>query len=339
MGMGSVLCGCARHPEVEPSIEFTTLPPSGQGSAVKLDAIEGRVTGAKRGQQVVLFARSGVWWVQPFAGQELTAIGPDDTWKNSTHPGSAYAALLVAPGYRPPPTMKVLPQKGGLILAVAIAEEGMLAPAVTRTLHFSGYEWVIRDAPSNPGGTTNEYDPANAWTDENGFLHLRINGQANQWKSGEVRLSNSLGYGLYRFAVRDVSHLEPAAIFCISTWDDSGPSREMNIEVGRWGETSGKNAQFVIQPYYVPANSFRFETTSGVLEYSLRWEPGRVTFRTVRGGIASKKSDVVAEHAFTSGVPSPGNELIRLNHYVFDNPNNPLRHGSEVIIEKFEYLP
>jgi hypothetical protein len=28
-----------------------------------------------------------------------------------------------------------------------------------------------------------------------------------------------------------------------------------------------------------------------------------------------------------------------LNLYVFDNTRNPLQHGAEVIIEKFEFLP
>jgi hypothetical protein len=127
--------------------------------------------------------------------------------------------------------------------------------------------------------------------------------------------------------------MEPASIFTISTWDDSGPSREMDIEIGRWGESISKNAQYVVQPYYVPANTVRFQTPPGVLEYSFRWEPARVSFQTVRGAFS------VAKHMFTSGVPSPGNETIHLNHYVFSNPNNPLQHGSEVIIEKFEYLP
>ena len=71
------MSGCSPHANIEPSIEFTTLPPSGEGSAAKLDIIEGRVRGAQRGQQIVLLARSGVWWVQPFESDPLTAIQPD----------------------------------------------------------------------------------------------------------------------------------------------------------------------------------------------------------------------------------------------------------------------
>ena len=30
-----------------------------------MDAMEGRVSNAKPGERIVLYARSGVWWVQP----------------------------------------------------------------------------------------------------------------------------------------------------------------------------------------------------------------------------------------------------------------------------------
>jgi hypothetical protein len=64
-----------------------------------------------------------------------------------------------------------------------------------------------------------------------------------------------------------------------------------------------------------------------------------VSFRTVRGSASGARPDVVAAHAFTSGVPSPGHETVRMNLYVFDNRRVRLQHGAEVIIEKFEYLP
>jgi hypothetical protein len=71
----------------------------------------------------------------------------------------------------------------------------------------------------------------------------------------------------------------------------------------------------------------------------LRWEPGRASFKAFRGSTSTWESSAVGEHVFTSGVPPPGNESIHMNLYVFGNTSNPLRHGAEVIIEKFEYLP
>ena len=330
-------CKLSRH-SVEPSIVFTRIPPSGEGSPDKLNAIEGRVTGSSPGQSIVLFAQSGLWWVQPMGDRPFTAIHPDSTWKNMTHPGSAYAALLVNSGYRPPVTLKSLPTIGGDIVAVAVSRGSALPRSVPKTVRFSGYEWEVRESASNRSGTSNLYDAANVRMDSQGSLHLRLRKKDNEWTSAEVSLSRSLGYGSYRFVVGDISDLEPAAVFSIFTWDNTGPPREMDIEISRWGSRSGKNAQYLIQPYYVPANSVRFNAPPGVLTHTLDWQPGRVSFETLRGS-GNRDLPVVDEHTFTSGVPTPGNEMIHMNLYRFDNKTNPLRRECEVVIEKFEFLP
>jgi hypothetical protein len=347
--LGMILCigvsGCRSRPEAPPSIEFTHLPPAGDGSPDMADTIEGRVTGAHPKARVVLFARSGLWWVQPLTDQPFTTLQADSTWKNSTHPGSGYAALLVTPDYRPPATLKTLPERGGPVLAVAVAEGSNLERRAAKIIDFSGYQWQLREASSSYGGNKNQFDSANAWTDQQGLLHLHIAGEPGQpgqpghWTSAEARLIHSLGYGSYRFVVRGISQLEPAAVFSMVTWDDLGPPREMDIEVSQWGEPTSKNAQFVVQPYFVPANVVRFMAPAGTLTFWIQWEPGRVSFKTVRGSTDRADSNVVAEHAFTSGVPLPGDESIRMTLYVFDNKKAPLQHPSEVIVEKFEYLP
>jgi hypothetical protein len=330
--------GCSQ-PQPEPSIYFTHLPPAGQGTPAILNTIEGRVTGARPGQRIVLFARSGVWWVQPLKDKSFTTIQPDSKWKNLTHPGNAYAALLVDPGYVPPATVNQLPPTGGLVRAVATAEGPTLSRPVAKTLYFSGYEWEIRQTPGNPGGSPNVFDPANAWTDSHDHLHLRIARGAKGWTSGEVTLSRSLGYGSYQFVVNDISGLDPAAVLTISTWDGAGPYREMDIEISRWGQPGGKNAQYVVQPYYIPANVIRFLAPAGPLVNSMMWEPGRVSFVTSRPRAPDGKPAIVAAHVFSSGIPPPGNEAVRMSLYVFDSKQNPLQHEAEVTIEKFEYLP
>lgn len=324
-----------------PSIEFTRVPPAAEGSSDKLDIIEGRVIGGHAGQQIVLYTKNGTWWVQPIVSEEFTGIKPDATWTNSTHVGTEYAALLVEPGYHPPATMSVLPSPDGGVVAVAVAKGRSTGSAVSKTLLFSGYEWRIRDAPSDRGGKNN-YKPDNAWTDPGGALHLRIAKASGEWTCAEVTLTRSFGYGTYSFVVRDTSQLDPAAVFTMFTWDYAGTDqnhREMDIEVSRWGDPISKNAQYVVQPFYVPENASRFAAPSGVLTYSIRWEPGRATFRTVRGPVAGSKTSLVAEHVFTSGVPTPGVESARMNLYIFRSAKKPLESGAEVVIEKFEYLP
>jgi len=333
----SLQCGTGRRPP--PSIEFTKLPAFGAGSATILDAIEGRATGVRPGQKVVLYAKSGQWWVQPLADHPFTAVQTDLSWRNKTHPGSAYAALLVKDGYRPGLTVETLPPKGGAVLAVVTAENSEAVSTGEKTLRFSGYRWQIRDQPYEPGGSRNDYDAANVWVDRTDYLHLRITGRPGQWKSAEVNLTRSLGYGTYCLILQDVSHLEPAAVFTMTAGDNNSRWREMDIELSRWGEPDSRNAQFVIQPYYIPANTVRFETPTGIVTFMMRWEPGRASFRAFRGVASRWNLNPVREHIFTSGVPAAGNESVHLNLYVFDHVSDPLHSPTEVIVERFEYLP
>jgi hypothetical protein len=48
---------------------------------------------------------------------------------------------------------------------------------------------------------------------------------------------------------------------------------------------------------------------------------------------------VVAEHVFTTQVPTPGKETFQLLFYVVDSEKSPMQKEAEVVIEKFEYLP
>jgi len=334
--------GCGVQVGRQPAVEITTVPVADAGGSAKMAPIAGRVTGARPDQQIVLFARSGVWWVQPLTVQPFTRIEADGSWKNTIHLGTEYAALLVEAGFRPPATTDTLPQPGGPVLAVATVKgTGDFVQRKRQTLSFSGYEWELRAIPSDRGGD-NDYDPANAWTDASGFLHLKLAQRAGVWTSAEVILTRSLGYGTYMFTVRDTSRLDPAAALGLLTWDDQGADqnhRELDIEISQWGDRTISNAQYVIQPYYVPANVVRFAAPAGRLTHSFRWEPGRASFRTVRGTGSAAAEPRIAEHDFTSGVPIPGTERVRMNLYFFRySPVSP-QGDVEVVIERFQYLP
>jgi hypothetical protein len=333
-----LLDGCGHRPA--PSIEFTAVPEADWGGSGIVEPIAGRATGFQAGQRIVLLAKSGSWWQQPDDQHAFTAIAPDATWKNSVHLGTEYAALLVEPSYVPPatPAMDALPGKGGGVVAVATirAQPGPLGP---KNIRFSGYDWDVRQLPSDGGGAPHANSPSNVWTDEKGSLHLRIAHDAGGWTCAEMDLSRSLGYGLYSFVVRQPAPFEPSTVLGLFTYDHFEPGlnhREIDIELSQWGDAAIKNAQFVIQPYYVPANVFRYTYPPGAtLTYSFRWEPGRVSFKTAEEG----SGRVVAEHVFTSGIPSPGEEKVHLNLYMYPRSRSPQKNGVEVVIEKFQYLP
>jgi hypothetical protein len=111
----------------------------------------------------------------------------------------------------------------------------------------------------------------------------------------------------------------------------------LDVELGRWGHLENNNVNYVVQPYYVPANFVAFRVPPGLYRHSFRWEPGKVTFSTIAGSGTGGR--VINQHVFTSGVPSPGGESVRIALYVFHQGPIPLKKENEVIIDKFEYLP
>jgi hypothetical protein len=274
----------------------------------------------------------------------LANIESDGRWKASVHLGIQYAALLVDSTYNPPEQTESLPIVGNGVVAVAVVNGEGRAPVLPspRILNFSGYEWTTSAGPIFRAGSRNFFDPANVWTDERGALHLRISGSPEKWTAAELKLARTLGYGTYRFQVRDVSHLEPSAILTLINWDGVGTEsnrRELDVELGRWGYLDNDNVHYVVQPYYVPANFFAFRVPPGLYTHSFRWEPGQVTFSTVAGSSNTDAGRVIDQHVFTSGVPSPGGESVRIALYVFHQGPIPLKNETEVIIDKFEYLP
>jgi hypothetical protein len=341
----AVLNGCkGRTGNTGATVQFTKIPPAAQGGRERVDTVSGRVSGAHAGQKIVVYARSGPWWVQPWPDQPLIPIRDDSTWTTPTHLGFEYAAMLVEAGYHPPPTLDVAPTPGGSVVAVTIVKgTGSTELAPTKPLHFSGYDWKVRTIASDRGGLNNLYDGDNAWTDSTGAMHLRIRKTAGRWSCAEVVLTRSLGYGTYIVVVQDTSHIEPAAVLGLTTFDDWGGDqhyREMDVEMSKWGDAeSPNNAQYGIQPFFVPGNVVPFKAPSGTLTHSLHWESGRASFKTVQGSSMQLGTPVVAEHVFTSGVPTPGQETFQFLFYVVASDKSPLQKDHEVVIEKFEYLP
>src|SRR5260221_754289 len=335
-----VLTGCHSSPKNSaPTVAFSKVPAAEQESPYKTDiferdyktdTIEGRAFGARPGQRIVLYANTdGRWGVCRQLGQPSTNVETDGRWKASVHLGIQYAALLVDPTYNPPEQTESLPIVGNGVVTLAVVNGEGPGPVLPspKMLNFSGYEWTTSSGPIFHAGSRNFFDPANVWSDERGALHLRISGSPGKWAGAELKLTRSLGYGTYRFQVRDVSHLEPSALLTLITWDGVGTEstrRELDIELGRWGQLDNTNMNYIVQPYYVPANVVAFPLPPGLYTHSFQWEPGKVTFSTIAGSGNTRGGRVSNLHVFSSGVPSAGGQTVRIGLYVFHQGKIPL---------------
>ncbi len=337
-------CHKTAQPSHEPTILFTQVPQRDLGDLNQEDVIEGTVSGSHPDQNMVLYSKTGgLWWLQPRLNSPLTPILPGGVWRNEVHLATDYAALLVDSIYHPAAVLTELPKVGRGIETIAVA------PGPPRSssffVSFSGYQWRVRKVPSNRGGTRNPYDPSNVYVDQSGALHLQIINRNNEWTCSEVNVTRSLGYGTYVFTVEDTSNLDPAVSFTMFTWDHSskqGNHGEFDVNIGRWGDPRNENgdAQFAVQPAFLPLNLSRFKTPGGKLQYTIVWEEGRVTMLTTQ--VSGKETRLVSKHVFTDEVPKPVDESVRMALYVYSDPNHKLpaiRERAEVVVDHFEYLP
>ena len=342
-GCCALLGGCrTRRPSAEPTIGFDQVPPVGPGGADATGILRGHVVGAHAGQRIVLYALgAGTWWIQPVTVHPFTEIAPDGRWRSSTHMGARYAALLVNPGFVPPNQLNELPtERDGIAALATAAPSKEVIPS--KHIRFSNYDWEVRQIGSDRNGSPHTYEPANASVDAHGFLHLLISRGPDGWNCSEVALPRSLGYGTYAFSIADVSRLDPAAVLTLFTWDELGTDqdrREVDSVVSQWGNPKGSNAQYIVQPFFRPANTFRYVVPPGLFTYSFLWTPGRITFRTVPGADSHSRRGPVIEHTFTTDVPTPKTESVHMNLCTFDYTPVQQQQPAEIVVQRFQFLP
>jgi hypothetical protein len=91
-----LLTGCNRGSTGSmPQIVFSKVPVADVGGPERMDTIEGRVSGFRTGQRIVLYAKSeGRWWVQPLVEAPFTKVEGHSSWKNKTHRTTGQLTLL-----------------------------------------------------------------------------------------------------------------------------------------------------------------------------------------------------------------------------------------------------
>jgi hypothetical protein len=221
-------------------------------------------------------------------------------------------------------------------LAVATVKGSSERAADPKIIHFSGYDWRVTSSPNDHGGEICDYEPSNAWVDDRGYLHLLMGQDGGHWHCAGIALTRSLGYGTYRFVIADSTHLPPSAVVAMFTRDED--RAQFGIELSRWGKEQNRNADYVVQPYYIPENTVYFHVPPGPMTHLLRWEPGSVAFRSFTGVLTAPRASLT-DHVFKSGIPVPASEMLHLDLYDFHHSHSGLQHPVEIVVQNFEYLP
>ncbi|MHA1871937.1 MAG: glycoside hydrolase family 16 protein [Promethearchaeota archaeon] len=212
-------------------------------------------------------------------------------------------------------------------------------------LNFSGYTWYIRSSNGEyqgPGPNLFNNSNENVWVDENGSLHLKIRKIGDNWTCSEVYLTRSLGYGTYIFIVKPgFQNLNENTVVGLFTYLDD--EHEIDIEFSRWGDTAAANAQFTVQPYYHTGNTFRYNISyqdQSSIHY-FTWCSNYIKFISEYGNeFNSSQNQKIIQWVYTGNdIPRPSNEVPHINFWLMNGLPPSDYKDSEVIIEKFMFVP
>ena len=337
------MAGCTRPP----AIKFSQVPPASAGGIGTTGIIQGQVSGSHHGQHLFLYTLAdGRWWVQPLASEPRTAIQLDGSWSAQIHLGTEYAALLSKEEALPPISLDVLPTAGRDVETVALvkASGGSIdAPEEANegsVLRFSGFDWKVRTLPGDYGAKTNAYSADNVTVDQSGALHLRLTRGDHGWTCAEMHTVRSLGFGEYFLTMKDVSQLEPAAMFSAFTYFErstDGDHRELAFHLTRRGVMTNSNAEFRVQPSFVPTNFYHFEVPSGPLRLSLNWHPEKAEFSVTREQVETKQP--IASWLFKTGVPKQDDTHLYVNFCNYGYAPSPPTRNAEVVVKSVQFFP
>jgi len=229
--------------------------------------------------------------------------------------------------------------------SMALALFGLTVSAQT-TVRFAKHNWIVKQSSAKVGPGPNFFSNStdNVWVDEQG-LHLKITKARNRWSCAEVICADSLGYGTYRFHLAsEVDKLDPNVVLGLFTWNDDPAfnHRELDIEFSRWGDRNNLNAQYVVQPYTIADNMYRFNQPSGAgpSAHSFLWTRAGAYFLSLRGYSAiPDQTNLIDQKTFSNGIPEAGGENARMNLWLFRGRAPTDKKPVEVIIHWFEFEP
>src|SRR5712671_2628322 len=138
-----------------------------------------------------------------------------------------------------------------LFLIVAWSGDLRNGAALSQTIWFSGYNWVIRSGQGAPGANTWVAD--NIWVDRHGHVHLKLSYHDGKWTSAEIIMTQRLGFGRYQFwVVGRIDRLDKNVVLGFFNYPtpDVGPdgTNEIDIEFAMWGTETAPPGNYTVWP-------------------------------------------------------------------------------------------
>lgn len=222
-------------------------------------------------------------------------------------------------------------------------------------IKFSGHDWIVR--PSGGGGPgPNHWDAANAWVDQNGWLHLRLSQRDGLWYCPEVYTTERLGFGRYQFTLAGpIDKLAPTVVFGLFNYPTPDVGRdgqdEIDIEFSQWGYPENKKTcGYTIWParrgIHNASRSLPIDLGGNPIStHRFTWSPEGIDFASFRGTVPDPgQPEPIA--AWSYHAPAPATDHVAqksmpLHINLWLVGGKPPADGKpvEIVVRSFQFTP
>lgn len=212
-----------------------------------------------------------------------------------------------------------------------------------RIIDFAGRQWNVKSGCElGPGPNCWSDDQPSVWVD-GGQLHLKIREIDGTWNSAEVYTTECTQYGMHRFfTVGRLDNLDKNVVAALFLYKDD--DTEMDIEFSKFGEMNPPNAQYVVQPWYLPEHRepFTMTLTGAFSTHYIDWSASAIQFRSIHGHYQEPpdSAHLIHEWLYTgSDIPNQSECLkIHINLWLYHG-NSPSDGQEAELVVKNAQLP
>jgi hypothetical protein len=156
---------------------------------------------------------------------------------------------------------------------------------VDGVIEFAGHKWNVKSGCGLGPGPNCWSDSAESVWVQDGELHLKIRKIEDRWYSAEVSTVECSQYGIHRFFVSsDLTSLDKNIVAALFLYKDD--QNEIDMEFSTWAkEYPVENAQYVVQPWDIPGNLYRFVIPPNITEsiHTINWNHSTIQFESIQG--------------------------------------------------------
>jgi hypothetical protein len=218
----------------------------------------------------------------------------------------------------------------GILLLLCIFTMSTCAAVPSKTLQWKGQTWDIRSEYGEPGH--NYFSSSGAWIDDKNRMHLTVTKKNGKWYCSEIDSRNKFKYGTFTCKFASPVFTYPRNSIC-GMFTYLNDREELDIELTKWGASSGNNVWYSVQPYQIRGHNKGFYNAGNGVNtvHIIEWKPNYVRFTS-----KNSSGKIISDFKYIGNVPRNPEYLI-FNVWLQGAPADG--KNIDFVISDFSYVP